>query len=151
MKPEYHFGNNTSMYHLMIVLSKNNYLTYLLKHLHFCREYGQGSPRLGWHISFIKYDFLQNLFLPYQFCLSTSILFFIFRSLAEFCRIPVVVTNQVRSQFRDEASLYAFQGATLWSIIFYLCLDSFPFSFVEILDKWAEKSEEVMCLYKAVP
>ncbi|KAL7085083.1 hypothetical protein ACP275_14G260700 [Erythranthe tilingii] len=52
-------------------------------------EYGQGPPRhhpLGWHISYIK-------------------------SLAEFCRIPVVVTNQVRSQSRDEASRYLFQGA----------------------------------------
>ncbi|XP_008224994.1 PREDICTED: DNA repair protein RAD51 homolog 2 [Prunus mume] len=51
-------------------------------------EYGQGSARqhlLGWHISFIK-------------------------SLAEFSRIPVVVTNQVRSQTRDEACQYSFQG-----------------------------------------
>ncbi|KAG6415082.1 hypothetical protein SASPL_122484 [Salvia splendens] len=48
-------------------------------------EYGQGPPKLGWHISFIK-------------------------SLAECCRIPVVVTNQVRSQVRDEASRYVFQG-----------------------------------------
>ncbi|KAH6836555.1 DNA repair family protein [Perilla frutescens var. hirtella] len=48
-------------------------------------EYSQGPPRLGWHISFIK-------------------------SLAEFCRIPIVVTNQVRSQVRDEASRYVFQG-----------------------------------------
>ncbi|XP_047967800.1 DNA repair protein RAD51 homolog 2 isoform X3 [Salvia hispanica] len=48
-------------------------------------EYGQGLPKLGWHISFIK-------------------------SLAECCRIPVVVTNQVRSQVRDEASRYVFQG-----------------------------------------
>ncbi|XP_022849062.1 DNA repair protein RAD51 homolog 2 isoform X1 [Olea europaea var. sylvestris] len=50
-------------------------------------ENGQGPPRqhaLGWHISFIK-------------------------SLAEFSRIPVVVTNQVRSQGRDEASRYSFQ------------------------------------------
>ncbi|KAL2487797.1 DNA repair protein RAD51-like protein 2 [Forsythia ovata] len=50
-------------------------------------ENGQGPPRqhaLGWHISFIK-------------------------SLAEFSRIPVVVTNQVRSQGRDEASRYLFQ------------------------------------------
>ncbi|PIN16604.1 DNA repair protein RAD51/RHP55 [Handroanthus impetiginosus] len=50
-------------------------------------EYGLGRSRhhpLGWHISFIK-------------------------SLAEFCRIPVVVTNQVRSQARDEASQYLFQ------------------------------------------
>ncbi|XP_034218738.1 DNA repair protein RAD51 homolog 2 isoform X1 [Prunus dulcis] len=52
------------------------------------REYGQGPARqhlLGWHISFIK-------------------------SLAEFSRIPVVVTNQVRSQTRDEACQYSFQG-----------------------------------------
>lgn len=51
-------------------------------------EYGQGPARqylLGWHISFIK-------------------------SLAEFSRIPVVVTNQVRSQTRDEACQYSFQG-----------------------------------------
>ncbi|KAA8543982.1 hypothetical protein F0562_021841 [Nyssa sinensis] len=50
-------------------------------------EYEQGLPRqhsLGWHISFIK-------------------------SLAEFSRIPIVVTNQVRSQGRDEASQYSFQ------------------------------------------
>ncbi|CAL5387203.1 unnamed protein product [Camellia sinensis] len=50
-------------------------------------EFEQGPPRqhsLGWHISFIK-------------------------SLAEFSRIPVVVTNQVRSQCSDEISKYAFQ------------------------------------------
>ncbi|XP_037495171.1 DNA repair protein RAD51 homolog 2 isoform X2 [Jatropha curcas] len=50
-------------------------------------EYDQGLPRqhsIGWHISFIK-------------------------SLAEFSRIPVVVTNQVRSQSRDEVSQYSFQ------------------------------------------
>ncbi|CAN6556853.1 unnamed protein product [Malus baccata var. baccata] len=50
-------------------------------------EQGQGAPRqhlLGWHISFIK-------------------------SLAEFSRIPIVVTNQVRSQIRDEACQYSFQ------------------------------------------
>ncbi|CAA0823157.1 DNA repair protein RAD51 homolog 2 [Striga hermonthica] len=51
------------------------------------RDSGQGPSRqhpLGWHISFIK-------------------------SLAECYRIPVVVTNQVRSQGRDEASRYIFQ------------------------------------------
>ncbi|XP_062171365.1 DNA repair protein RAD51 homolog 2 isoform X1 [Alnus glutinosa] len=50
-------------------------------------EYEQGAPRqhaLGWHVSFIK-------------------------SLAEFSRIPIVVTNQVRSQSRDEACQYSFQ------------------------------------------
>ncbi|XP_059626714.1 DNA repair protein RAD51 homolog 2 [Cornus florida] len=50
-------------------------------------EYEQGPPRqhaLGWHISFIK-------------------------SLAEFSRIPILVTNQVRSQSSDEASQYSFQ------------------------------------------
>ncbi|KAH7560960.1 hypothetical protein JRO89_XS10G0147600 [Xanthoceras sorbifolium] len=50
-------------------------------------EHEQGAPRqhpLGWHISFIK-------------------------SLAEFSRIPVVVTNQVRSQSRDESCPYSFQ------------------------------------------
>ncbi|XP_010521041.1 PREDICTED: DNA repair protein RAD51 homolog 2-like isoform X2 [Tarenaya hassleriana] len=41
--------------------------------------------QLGWHISFLK-------------------------SLAEFSRIPVVVTNQVRSQNRDETSQYSFQA-----------------------------------------
>ncbi|XP_044478131.1 DNA repair protein RAD51 homolog 2 isoform X1 [Mangifera indica] len=40
---------------------------------------------LGWHISFIK-------------------------SLAEFSRIPIVVTNQVRSQSHDESRQYSFQG-----------------------------------------
>ncbi|KAJ4725942.1 DNA repair (Rad51) family protein [Melia azedarach] len=40
---------------------------------------------LGWHISFIK-------------------------SLAEFSRIPIVVTNQVRSQSRDESCPYSFQA-----------------------------------------
>ncbi|XP_055835487.1 DNA repair protein RAD51 homolog 2 isoform X2 [Solanum dulcamara] len=47
----------------------------------------QGPQRqhsLGWHISFIK-------------------------SVAEFSRIPVVVTNQVRSQSRDGNSYYSFQ------------------------------------------
>ncbi|XP_070664736.1 DNA repair protein RAD51 homolog 2 isoform X1 [Malus domestica] len=56
-------------------------------------EQGQGAPRqhlLGWHISFIK-------------------------SLAEFSRIPIVVTNQVRSQIHDEACQYAFQGRIVWS------------------------------------
>ncbi|KAK6234745.1 hypothetical protein SCA6_010082 [Theobroma cacao] len=50
-------------------------------------EHEQGVRRqqtLSWHISFIK-------------------------SLAEFSRIPVVVTNQVRSQSHDEASQYSFQ------------------------------------------
>ncbi|XP_054812760.1 DNA repair protein RAD51 homolog 2 isoform X2 [Prosopis cineraria] len=44
------------------------------------------QQKLGWHVSFIK-------------------------SLAEFSRIPVVVTNQVRSQIGDEACLYPFQVA----------------------------------------
>ncbi|KAF2300485.1 hypothetical protein GH714_013781 [Hevea brasiliensis] len=51
-------------------------------------EYDQGAPRqhsLGWHISFVK-------------------------SLAEFSRIPVVVTNQVRSQSRDEICQHPFQA-----------------------------------------
>ncbi|KAL7598271.1 hypothetical protein Lser_V15G26460 [Lactuca serriola] len=51
-------------------------------------EYEQGPPRqhpLGWHISFIK-------------------------SLAEFSRIPVVMTNQVRSRSATEISNYSFQG-----------------------------------------
>ncbi|OMO67559.1 hypothetical protein CCACVL1_20451 [Corchorus capsularis] len=50
-------------------------------------EHEQGVRRqqpLSWHISFIK-------------------------SLAEFSRIPVVVTNQVRSQNHDETSQYPFQ------------------------------------------
>lgn len=32
------------------------------------------------------------------------------RSLAEFSRIPVVLTNQVRSQSGDESRIYSFQG-----------------------------------------
>ncbi|KHN33439.1 DNA repair protein RAD51 like 2 [Glycine soja] len=40
---------------------------------------------LGWHVSFIK-------------------------SLAEFSRIPVVLTNQVRSQIGDESRMYSFQA-----------------------------------------
>ncbi|XP_048233490.1 DNA repair protein RAD51 homolog 2 isoform X2 [Ricinus communis] len=50
-------------------------------------ENDQGAPRqhsLGWHISFIK-------------------------SLAEFSRIPVLVTNQVRSQSYNEVCQYSFQ------------------------------------------
>ncbi|XP_018818821.1 DNA repair protein RAD51 homolog 2 isoform X3 [Juglans regia] len=50
-------------------------------------ECEQGIPRqhpLGWHVSFIK-------------------------SLAEFSRIPIVVTNQVRSQSSDEACQFSFQ------------------------------------------
>ncbi|KAK9279092.1 hypothetical protein L1049_012767 [Liquidambar formosana] len=50
-------------------------------------DYEQGTSRqhsLGWHISFIK-------------------------SLAEFSRIPIVVTNQVRSQSRDESCQFPFQ------------------------------------------
>lgn len=42
--------------------------------------------------------------------LSLSPLTLISRSLAEFSRIPVVVTNQVRSQSRDEICHYYFQG-----------------------------------------
>ncbi|CAH2060255.1 unnamed protein product [Thlaspi arvense] len=45
----------------------------------------QRQHQLGWHISFLK-------------------------SLAEFSRIPIVVTNQVRSQNRDETSHYSFQA-----------------------------------------
>lgn len=37
------------------------------------------------------------------------------RSLAEFSRIPVVVTNQVRSQNHDEVCQYYFQGREVWS------------------------------------
>ncbi|XP_004294689.1 PREDICTED: DNA repair protein RAD51 homolog 2 isoform X2 [Fragaria vesca subsp. vesca] len=51
-------------------------------------EHVHGATRqhlLGWHISFIK-------------------------SLAEFSRIPVVVTNQVRSQSHDEICQYSFQA-----------------------------------------
>ncbi|KAL8115644.1 hypothetical protein AgCh_022229 [Apium graveolens] len=51
-------------------------------------EYEQGPSRqnqLGWHISFIK-------------------------SLAEFSQIPVVMTNQVRSQSFDQISRYSFQA-----------------------------------------
>ncbi|KAJ8768780.1 hypothetical protein K2173_023684 [Erythroxylum novogranatense] len=53
-------------------------------------EHGQQAPRqqsLGWHISFIK-------------------------SLAEFSRVPVLVTNQVRSQHRDQAPQYSFQDSS---------------------------------------
>lgn len=32
------------------------------------------------------------------------------RSLAEFSRIPIVLTNQVRSQTGDESRMYSFQG-----------------------------------------
>ncbi|PON53218.1 DNA repair protein [Trema orientale] len=51
------------------------------------RGYGHGASRqhlLGWHISFIK-------------------------SLAEISRIPIVVTNQVRSQTHEEGCQYSFQ------------------------------------------
>lgn len=44
------------------------------------------------------------------FCLNDASFCSISRSLAEFSRIPVVVTNQVRSQSRDEACQYSFQG-----------------------------------------
>lgn len=47
---------------------------------------------------------------PVQICLKLIFFLSTFRSLAEFSRIPVVVTNQVRSQGRDEASRYSFQG-----------------------------------------
>ncbi|EOY34262.1 hypothetical protein QUC31_018525 [Theobroma cacao] len=58
-------------------------------------EHEQGVRRqqtLSWHISFIK-------------------------SLAEFSRIPVVVTNQVRSQSHDEASQYSFQAQSRDGIV----------------------------------
>ncbi|XP_061352043.1 DNA repair protein RAD51 homolog 2 [Gastrolobium bilobum] len=51
-------------------------------------EYDCGASRqqaLGWHVSFIK-------------------------SLAEFSRIPIVLTNQVRSQIGDESLMYSFQA-----------------------------------------
>ncbi|KOM44233.1 hypothetical protein LR48_Vigan05g183800 [Vigna angularis] len=51
-------------------------------------EHECGTTRqqaLGWHVSFIK-------------------------SLAEFSRIPVVLTNQVRSQSGDESRIYSFQA-----------------------------------------
>ncbi|GAB2285137.1 DNA repair protein RAD51 [Dionaea muscipula] len=50
-------------------------------------EYDLGTPRrqlLGWHISFIKL-------------------------MAEFSRIPIVVTNQVRAQVNDEIGHFSFQ------------------------------------------
>ncbi|OVA18184.1 AAA+ ATPase domain [Macleaya cordata] len=53
------------------------------------------APRqhsLGWHISFIK-------------------------SLAEFSRIPIVVTNQVRSQSSDDVVQYPFQGENKHEIV----------------------------------
>lgn len=56
-------------------------------------EYEQSNPRqhaLGWHISFIK-------------------------SLAELSRIPIVVTNQIRSQTHDD-SLFSFQHAAANSL-----------------------------------
>ncbi|XP_045799782.1 DNA repair protein RAD51 homolog 2 isoform X2 [Trifolium pratense] len=51
-------------------------------------EHDSGASRqqaLGWHVSFIK-------------------------SLAEFSRIPIVLTNQVRSQIGDESLMYSFQA-----------------------------------------
>ncbi|XP_071720443.1 DNA repair protein RAD51 homolog 2-like isoform X2 [Rutidosis leptorrhynchoides] len=51
-------------------------------------EYDQGPQRqhpLGWHISFLK-------------------------SLAEFSRIPVVMTNQVRSRSTNQITRYSFEG-----------------------------------------
>ncbi|WJX69385.1 DNA repair protein RAD51 [Trifolium repens] len=51
-------------------------------------EHDCGASRqqaLGWHVSFIK-------------------------SLAEFSRIPIVLTNQVRSQIGDESLMYSFQA-----------------------------------------
>lgn len=52
------------------------------------------------------------MFLLYSMLKACHIFFFSFehRSLAEFSRIPVVVTNQVRSQRRDEVCQYSFQG-----------------------------------------
>ena len=64
-----------------------------------------------------------SVFLPFLFklvinrwifCAQLSCFFDISRSLAEFSRIPVVVTNQVRSQSLDEASQYSFQGIITW-------------------------------------
>ncbi|XP_058780076.1 DNA repair protein RAD51 homolog 2-like isoform X1 [Vicia villosa] len=52
-------------------------------------EHDCGASRqqaMGWHVSFIK-------------------------SLAEFSRIPIVLTNQVRSQMGDESLMYSFQAA----------------------------------------
>ncbi|XP_057451412.1 DNA repair protein RAD51 homolog 2 isoform X3 [Lotus japonicus] len=57
-------------------------------------EHDCGASRhqaLGWHVSFIK-------------------------SLAEFSRIPIVLTNQVRSQTGDESRMYSFQAAQSHSI-----------------------------------
>ncbi|KVI03562.1 DNA repair protein RAD51 homolog 2 [Cynara cardunculus var. scolymus] len=58
-------------------------------------EYEQGPPRqhpLGWHISLVK-------------------------SLAEFSRIPVVMTNQVRSRSTSEISQYSFQAESRVGVI----------------------------------
>jgi len=81
-------------------------------------EHECGTSRqqaLGWHVSFIKYE-------PYNISNVTCDIFAIrkyiveeltlkvSRSLAEFSRIPVVLTNQVRSQFGDESRIYSFQG-----------------------------------------
>ena len=93
----------------------------LLFKQYFChplfREFEQGPPRqrsLGWHILFIKWELdlcFMELCYRWPFCPQKSVFFsFIFRSLAEFSRIPVVVTNQVRSQSRDEICQYYFQG-----------------------------------------
>ncbi|GMN24513.1 hypothetical protein TIFTF001_000586 [Ficus carica] len=66
------------------------------------RDYGQGAPRqnllaIG-DALFCSSDIALSLFLS-----------FYSRSLAEISRIPIVVTNQVRSQTRDEGCQYSFQ------------------------------------------
>ncbi|XP_029128614.1 DNA repair protein RAD51 homolog 2 isoform X2 [Cajanus cajan] len=82
---------------------------------------------LGWHVSFIKYEpyryhgvvvthTIFTVALAIYLRLRTSTFFIevlilkACRSLAEFSRIPVVLTNQVRSQIGDESRMYSFQA-----------------------------------------
>lgn len=59
--------------------------------------------------SFQSFD--QLLYHIWSFFPAQVMLFsYISRSLAEFSRIPIVVTNQVRSQSRDESCQFPFQG-----------------------------------------
>ena len=68
--------------------------------------------------NYIILTVISQNFLAMGDSLLSMMLFFLFppptttmsRSLAEFSRIPILVTNQVRSQSRDEACQYYFQG-----------------------------------------
>ncbi|RDX64422.1 DNA repair protein RAD51-like 2, partial [Mucuna pruriens] len=80
-------------------------------------EHDCGASRqqaLGWHVSMNQTIFTVTLVIFLQLGTTCSFIEVLIlkasRSLAEFSRIPVVLTNQVRSQIGDESLVYSFQA-----------------------------------------